>query len=244
MEKDSREKKMAERRAMTRVINKIRKKEPYSKLFNFAVRNIWESTVKGNGWWSYRDLSDEYLVSVFNEIVRREPTFHTRLNKDHRHKYKSFLLKGGTEQDEEIIQILSNARTRTIERFMKEIGKKRKSKKDIACEFDDAYGHLSPEEQRDIKKNRNSGLNRFKSVFFVRFDIDRPSLEADPLSQIEERELLEELNEKLTAKDFDFIVRLLEFSCEEIAQEDHLCVASVKKKKRRLELKVREILAS
>ena len=243
MEKDSIKEKIAERRAMTRVINKIRKKEPYSKLFNFAVKNIWKSTVKGNGWWSYRDLSDEYLVSVFNEIVRREPTFHTRLNKNHRHKYKSFLLKSGDEQDEEIIQILSNARTRTIERFMKETGKKRKSKKDIACEFDEAHGYLSPEEQRDIKKNRNSGLNRYKSVFFVRFDIDRPSLDNNPLTRIEERELLEKFSEKLTTKEFDFMVRLLKSSCEEIAQEDHICVASVRKKKRRLELKVRKIIS-
>lgn len=236
------EKNRAIPRGMERVIKKIRIQEPYSTLYNWSIKKIWESTVKDNGWWSKRDLVNEYLNSVYNEIVRREVTFHTRLGKDRRHKYTAFLLKGNIESDKEIRQIISDARRSTIERFMKEIGKKRKSKKELALDFNDAYGHLSPKEQQDIKRNRNSGLNRYKPCLYTQFDVDPPSLDNNIIIQMEVEDLRDKLKKELTEKEFSFMLELEKLSVEQIAKIRQIDMDSVKRRERRLKAKIKKII--
>lgn len=224
------------------VIKKIRRQEPYSKLYNWSIDGIWDSTVKGNGWWTKRDLADRYLENIYYQITCRQEKYH-RENPGKR--YLWMILSNTQESDNEIRQIITNARHRTTDIFIREeMKKKRKSQKEIDRDFNNAYGHLSLKEQHAIKKGRRSGLNRYKPDICDKLDVNSPSLGGSIDFQLEEIELRDELRSELTEKEYDFMLELEKSSREEIARERQIDIASVERKERRLRDKIREILAS
>lgn len=155
------------------------------------------------------------------------------------------ILSTTQESDNEIRQIITDARHRTIDIFIREeMKKKRKSQKEIDRDFNSAYGHLSLKEQHAIKKGRRSGLNRYKPDIYGKLDVNTPSLGESIDIQLEEIELRDELRNELTEKEYAFMLELEKLSSEEIARVRQIDVASVERKKRRLRAKIREILAS
>lgn len=224
-----------------RAINKIRYKKPYSKLYNWSIEYIWESTVKDNGWLTKKDLADTYLAEIYKQIVKRNMKFR---NTSSSHRYVALLLSNTVEADYHIKQIISNARSRTIEFYSKEIKMKRKSQKEIDRDFNSMHGHLSQMEQNDIKKGRRSGVNRYKPNICAELDVNPPSLGDDIDTQLQEVELQAILKKELTEKEYIFMNQLKGFSCEEIARIRQIDISSVRRKKRRLRDKIREILAS
>lgn len=223
------------------VIKKIRYEEPYSKLYNWSIEYIWESTVKDNGWLTKKDLADTYLAEVHEQLMKQRVKF---LSTNSGQRYVSMLLSDSLEADYHIKQIVSNARSRTIESYLEEIKMKRKSQKEIDRDFNSMHGHLSEKEQNKIKKGRRSGVNRYKPNVCVELDVNPPSLGDDIVTQLQEIELQAILKKELTEKEYIFMNQLKEFSCEEIARVRQIDIASVGRKKRRLRDKIREILAS
>ncbi|HCM86299.1 MULTISPECIES: hypothetical protein [Enterococcus] len=223
------------------VIKKIRYEEPYSKLYNWSIEYIWESTVKDNGWLTKKDLADTYLAEVHEQLMKQRVKF---LSTNSGQRYVSMLLSDSLEADYHIKQIISNARSRTIESYLEEIKMKRKSQKEIDRDFNSMHGHLSEKEQNKIKKGRRSGVNRYKPNVCVELDVNPPSLGDDIVTQLQEIELQAILKKELTEKEYIFMNQLKEFSCEEIARVRQIDIASVGRKKRRLRDKIREILAS
>lgn len=223
------------------VIKKIRYKKPYSKLYNWSIEYIWESTVKDNGWLTKKDLADTYLAEVHEQIMKQQMKFHSTSSGQ---RYLSMLLSDSLEAEYHIKQIISNARSRTIESYLEEIKMKRKSQKEIDRDFNSMYGHLSQKEQNKIKKGRRSGVNRYKPNVCVELDVNPPSLGDDIVTQLQEVELEAILKKGLTEKEYIFMNQLKECSYEEIARARQIDIASVGRKKRRLRDKIREILAS
>lgn len=223
------------------VIIKIRYEEPYSKLYNWSIEYIWESTVKDNGWLTKKYLADTYLAEVHEQLMKQRVKF---LSTNSGQRYVSMLLSDSLEADYHIKQIISNARSRTIESYLGEIKMKRKSQKEIDRDFNSMHGHLSEKEQNKIKKGRRSGVNRYKPNVCVELDVNPPSLGDDIVTQLQEIELQAILKKELTEKEYIFMNQLKEFSCEEIARVRQIDIASVGRKKRRLRDKIREILAS
>lgn len=224
---------------MERVIKKIRNTPPYSNLYGWSIEYIWESAVNDNGWWSRKDLADMYLDKIFEQIIKRQTKFHESGSSQ---RYVSLLLSDTPEADYHIKQIVSNARSRTIEFYMDEIKRKRKSQKEFDRDFKSMYGHLSKGEQHEIRKGRRSGVNRYKSDVCVELDVNPPSLGDDIITQLQEVELQAVLKKELSEKEYIFMNQLKELSCDEIAQARQIDVASVDKKKRRLRDKIRDIL--
>lgn len=213
------------------VIKKIRYEEPYSKLYNWSIEYIWESTVKDNGWLTKKDLADTYLAEVHEQLMKQRVKF---LSTNSGQRYVSMLLSDSLEADYHIKQIISNARSRTIESYLEEIKMKRKSQKEIDRDFNSMHGHLSEKEQNKIKKGRRSGVNRYKPNVCVELDVNPPSLGDDIVTQLQEIELQAILKKELTEKEYIFMNQLKEFSCEEIARVRQIDIASVGRKKRRL----------
>lgn len=231
-------------RTAKKIIKKIRKKEPYSGLFKKAVKRIWNSCVKDNGWWSYRDLDNELLVSVYYQLLFRKTTFHSRLNRDFRYSYEAFLLKDSVESDEELRQIISNARSRTKDRYLTEIGKERKGQKQIEREFNEAYGDRPKKEQKAIKRGRRSGLNRYRPRINITIGFSLSSISDNTYGRFQDLELEGVLQEGLNSSDIILLNQICRMSDDEIACELNINVESVKRKKRRLKEKIKKLIQS
>lgn len=227
-----------------RILKKIRKQLPYSNLFNYSINHIWNNAVQENGWWDKRELSNELLASIYFEVVHRNQTFHERLKKDNRHIYTSFLLKNTEESDEELKQIISNARSRTMERYLNEIGKKRKPKEKWNNEFEQLYEGYSPEAQEAIKVSRTSGINRYETKVVKETVETGPSYKLTDNSHERqlEIELMEELKWKLSDKDKLFICDLLQYDDKELTIKYQIKLESLCRKERRLKEKIKSSL--
>lgn len=235
MEKENREKPVN----IERVIKKIRNTSAYSNLYGWSIEYIWGSAVRDNGWWSKKDLADMYLSNIYEQIIKRQVDFHRASSGQ---QYVSLLLSDTPEADYHIKQIVSNARSRTIELYMEEIKRKRKSQKEFDRDFNSKYGYLSKKEQCEIRKGRRSGVNWYKPDICVELDVNPPSLGDDIVTKLQEAELEAVLKKELTEKEYAFMIQLKEFSSEEIAQARQIDVGSVGKKRRRLRDKIKYIL--
>lgn len=224
---------------MEKLLYKILSTKPYSKLYQKFVRDIWKSTVKNNGMWLLSDLSDIYLGEVYFQIVKRGSKYENQSA-----EYITLLLQESEQEEQEICQILFNARSRTIEYYMKLIGRKRKSQKRIDRDFNKAYKYLTPAEKKVIKKRRFSGINRYLPSRCVALDKKTYSLCDNSYDKLQSLAIFDLLCNELSEKDFRFLIQLMSLSYADIAELQGVKVESIKKRSRRLEAKIRKLLCA
>lgn len=232
------QKKINRSKNMGKLLYKILSIEPYSKMYQKFVRSIWESTVKNNGMWLLSDLGDIYLGEIYFQILKRAESHH----KSNSRKYIKHLLQEDEQVEQEIEQIMFNARSRTIELYMKSIGRKRKSKKRIDRDFNELYRYSTPTEKKEIKKKRISGINRYLPSGCVELGTKTYSLCDNSYDRLQSLEVLDLLCRELNEEDLRFVIQLMSLSCQDIAELQGIKLESIKRKRRRLEVKIRKLL--
>lgn len=219
-----------------KVIKRVLYDKTYLPLFQYSVNHIWESGVKDEGWWSKKDTADFLLEEIFFQIIKRRENF---IIENSPGPYEYILLSNQPQADYELKTIISNARSRTMELYMKETGRIRKSHREIQRDFEKMYGHLSVVEKNSIKKGRRSGVNRYKSRNYNMLELKNNSVSDNSVGRFQTMRMLEQLDEGLTQKEKQFLFQLIQFNEEEIARIKGIKTESVKRDKRRLKIRIK-----